>query len=87
MHLITVKKWHDGIADEPWKAEICAVAIKDANDMLQRLAYVMTDIGHATPEQCAEALASFSGAQIGAALLAYRDGAARSIAAGRTAGN
>lgn len=62
------KKWKDGMADEAWKVMICARDANRAEDIASHLAYILTDLGHASFEQQIEAISAFSGEQIATAL-------------------
>ena len=76
-----VKRWNAGVADEVWKVHISSRDASRAEDIAGFLAYIMTDIGHASLDQQLDAISKFSGEQIAKALLDYRSVSLRSIAA------
>jgi hypothetical protein len=66
------KTWKHGVADEPWKVEICEVAFRRTDEMLGFMIYVLTHAGSDTPRGLAD-IRTMSGDTIVTALLAYRE--------------
>jgi len=78
---IAPKKWNLGVADEAWKVMICARDLKAADEALEVLRMVLTNLDLSPKGQDA-LIRQMSGDQIMDAMVAYRDGCIDSVAAG-----
>lgn len=72
-----MKTWKPGVADEPWKVEVCRRDIALATETLEFLVHVLTDCPDM--QRGVAALRAMTGEDIVGGIEAYRDAASTSI--------